>query len=187
MSNEIWTSVKGYEGIYEISSYGRLRSLDRIVRHYSGGDKKIKGKLYKGGLTRGYIAYGLSKNGKMETGYAARLVAINFIPNPENKKEVNHINGIKTDNRIENLEWVTGKENMQHAYKNGLWVIPKGEHLKKFRKAALEKCSKIVLDVNTGVFYNSVKELCDLYGYNQCTIGRRLNGTRKNDTNFKYV
>lgn len=184
---EIWKSVKGYEGIYEISSYGRLRSLDRAVRHYSGGDRNVKGKLYEPHFLKGYILYGLCKNGKIKTGYAARLVAIAFIPNPENKPEVNHINGIKTDNRIENLEWVTGKENMQHAYKNKLWKIPTGEHLERFRKASKEKCSKIVLDLNTGVFYNSVKELCDLYGYNQCTIGRRLNGTRKNDTNFKYV
>ena len=110
MSVEIWKAVKDYEGIYEISSYGRLRSLDRAVRHYSGGDRNVKGKLYEPHYLRGYILYGLCKNGKIKTGYAARLVAIAFIPNPENKPEVNHKNGIKTDNRIENLEWLREKK-----------------------------------------------------------------------------
>lgn len=128
---ELWKEVKGYEGYYEVSSIGRVRSVDRYVntgiRHSE--KKLVKGSLLKLSLKRnGYLAVDLRKGSKQKTVSVHRLVAIAFIPQVEGKPIVNHKNLIKTDNRVENLEWVTRSENVQHAVDNG--ALP-GNGLKK--------------------------------------------------------
>ena len=122
MSNniEIWKPVVGYEGLYEVSSFGRVRSLDR----YDGRGWWIKGRILKLSMNKkGYLTVGLSKNNQRKTFIVHRLVALHFIPNIENKPEIDHINTIKTDNTVflnedgsinyekTNLRWVTPKEN----------------------------------------------------------------------------
>lgn len=109
MENEIWKDVEGFEN-YQISSYGRVKSLNF--------NKESILKPGKDG--RGYYVVCLSKNKIRKTLRVHRLVSKAFLPNPENKPEVNHINGSKSNNKVTNLEWVTSKENIQHAYKNGL-------------------------------------------------------------------
>lgn len=117
----IWKPIKGYENLYEISSSGLVRGLIRVIKTISHGNRKFNSKILKSRLNNyGYEEVRLSKNGISKTHFIHRLIAENFISNPDNKKEVNHKNGIKDDNRIENLEWVTHSENMIHAYKNGL-------------------------------------------------------------------
>lgn len=116
---EIWKSIRDYEGLYEISSLGRVRSLCRKVK-IKNYQITIHEKILKPGFNRHYYQVHLCKNGKYPLFEIARLVADAFIPNSENKPQVNHINGIKTDNRIENLEWCTLSENRLHSYKIGL-------------------------------------------------------------------
>lgn len=121
MEEEIWKDVVGYEGLYEISNTGNLRSLDRLTVYPGGYTHGFKGKNIKWACNRGYHVASLNKNGSIKQVKAHRLVAMAFIPNPENKRGVNHINGIKNDNRVQNLEWCTDKENSIHAYRTGLY------------------------------------------------------------------
>jgi hypothetical protein len=116
---EIWRSIKNYEGLYEISSFGRVKSLKRMVknRHF---ETRVNEKILKPGFTGHYYQVHLCKNGKCPLHEVARLVADAFISNPENKPQVNHISGFKLDNNFENLEWSTVSENCFHAYKIGL-------------------------------------------------------------------
>ena len=110
---EIWKSIEGYEGKYEISSLGRVRSL-----FDKNGKKRIL--ILKPRISKnGYLYLNLWQNSKGRAKKIHRMVAETFIPNPENKETVNHKNCVKTDNRVENLEWTTWKENSQHAALNG--------------------------------------------------------------------
>jgi len=108
---EIWKDVIGYEGLYQVSNLGRIKSLKF---------NKIKYLSIKRTNKIGYINVVLFNNLSKKSFYIHRLIAISFIPNALNKPDVNHINGIKTDNRLCNLEWTTTKENVNHATFYGL-------------------------------------------------------------------
>ncbi len=127
---EEWRDISGFEGLYQVSNLGRVRSLDRVVGGKCDSKRFLKGRILKTcKITHGYLGVNFRQNGTHKNAIVHRLVAIAFIPNPENKPEVNHINGIKTDNRVENLEWNTHSENNQHAYDNGLKKQKRGtEH-----------------------------------------------------------
>ena len=126
---ENWKEIKGYENEYQVSDLGRIKRLKGKVNsglrnsHY----RTTKEVILKQHLKRnGYLTVDLSKNGIVKTISVHRIVAINFIPNddPENKKAVDHINCIKTDNRVCNLEWVSNYENSQRAKQNHLTYAP---------------------------------------------------------------
>lgn len=118
---EIWTSVCDYEGIYEVSNYGNVRSLDRVVTRSDGNKRKFKGQVLKKIKDKqGYLVISMHNNSTPKSRRIHRLVAEAFIPNPLNKRTINHIDGNKTNNRIDNLEWATQSENTLHAYKNRL-------------------------------------------------------------------
>ena len=118
---EKWKEIKGFKNCYEVSNLGNVRSIDRCVKHYRGGLRKYKG---SGKSLRydknGYTRCNLNKDGKRFDFRVHRLVADAFLDNKLNKKEVNHINGIKDDNNVNNLEWCTSSENRLHATKNRL-------------------------------------------------------------------
>ena len=126
----------------------------------------------------GYITYGLFNNGKHRRFLGHRIIAKCFIPNPKNKPQVNHINGVKTDNRVENLEWCTGSENQRHAVNIGL--------RDNGAKSTAIKNSKPVIDLSTGIFYNSSKEASILLGIDKDKMSRMLIGKIKNNTHLKY-
>ncbi len=117
---EVWKDVEEYEGIYQISNLGRVKSLERTVKGYISLTNLPERILKQNPDTRGYLMVRLYKNGIAKTKKVHRLVAKSFIPNSKNLATINHINGIKHDNRVENLEWMTYKENSIHAYKTGL-------------------------------------------------------------------
>ena len=110
---EIWKDIKGYEGLYQVSNMGRIKSLKRKVKNKNGyriaNEKIIKPVLTD---TCKYYAVGLHKNKKRKTLLVHRLVAINFIPNPNNYTEVNHKDENKQNNNVNNLEWCNHKYNM---------------------------------------------------------------------------
>jgi hypothetical protein len=123
MENKIenWKDVSGYEGAYQVSDFGRVRSCDRVVLHNFGGEAKRKGQILKGVPDKdGYLKVNLKCKQIGKSSIVHRLVAIAFIPNPENKPHVNHKDGIKNNNVLSNLEWNTLCENRQHAYDTGL-------------------------------------------------------------------
>lgn len=118
---EIWKPIIGFEGIYEVSSHGRVRSLDRIVECKNGALKPKKGLVLSPKIEKsGYLAVNLKYGGSGIMKRIHCLVAQAFIPNPENKDIVNHKNGIKSANYLFNLEWNTSTENNQHARRTGL-------------------------------------------------------------------
>ncbi len=140
---ELWRSIKGYEGYYEVSNFGQVRSLDRTLERKNQSTIFCKGKILKLHINKqGYYYTDLKKNGKRKKERINRLVAIAFIPNPKNKPQVNHINGIKTDNRAENLEWNTPKENISHAYDNGLRKTGEKHHNAKLTNEQVREIRK---------------------------------------------
>lgn len=122
--------------------------------------------------------------------FVHRLVAETYLPNPENKPQVNHIDGNKNNNMLCNLEWVTRQENMNHACENGFRKITdavraSGRWLAANYKYAAEK--KIILNEETGIFYEGGEEVANLIGIDKMKVWKMLNGDRKNKTSFKYV
>lgn len=155
----LWRDIKGYEGIYRINNFGDLES--------TRGNKTII--MAKNLAGRGYVQYQLKKDGKREVKLAHRLVAEYFIPNPYNKSTVNHKDEIKTNNRVDNLEWMTDYENNRY-----------GSHDANHSKALINnpKISKQVICINikTGdiALYASGLEVKRVLGFEPyaCCKGR---------------
>ena len=126
MKKEKWVDIIGLEGFYKISSFGRCKSLERLVKGKKGSIRKINGKILNPVLSKGYWRYCISINSKTKHYYAHILAAKHFIPNPENKPEVNHKDFDKGNNCITNLEWNTRVENNNHMIAGGRRKIIRG-------------------------------------------------------------
>ena len=154
-----WKVINSNKQNYIINNSGFILSLK------SKTTKFLKTRIDRAG----YITVRLTQDGNTTTYFLHRLIAETFIPNTENKPFVNHINGIKTDNRIENLEWVTHSENIKHAIKIGL--IPSNVSQ-----------AKIVTDFCTGKKYNSIKEAASYCKIPYSSLKNMLSGIRENKT-----
>jgi hypothetical protein len=118
---EVWKDIEGYEGYYQVSNFGNVKSLNRSIPNSRCGTVRVKERILKPRKNhKGYFCVLLMKNSIPSNRLIHRLVCMSFLPNEENKEQVNHKNGVKTDNRLENLEWSTQSENIRHAFDNGL-------------------------------------------------------------------
>ncbi|UGO49250.1 HNH endonuclease [Bacillus phage vB_BanH_Emiliahah] len=193
-AGESWKDIKGYEGHYQVSNYGRVRSLDTIGEN---------GRVYKGKIRKfsdngkGYLTVSLKVKGKQTHKYVHRLVAEHFLPNPEDKPEVNHKDGVKASCKLSNLEWSTRLENVRHAFNTGLvqsyerseeWRRKSSEHRKgKFAGDKNPRAKAVVqLDKDTGQLiaeYGCAKDGARALGKNSC--GNIINCC-KNKLNSAY-
>lgn len=164
--------IPKYLGIYQVSNVGRVRSLDRVIIRKNGGSRTIKGKLLTPSLhKKGYYYVRLGTKGNQKHFYIHRLVAIAFIPNPENNSQVNHINGIKTDNYVSNLEWLTPKENMEHAFSKGLGAFGERQWKAKLTLNQVKEIRKLLALGNL-----SLKEIGDMFDVSLKTISNIKSG-----------
>ena len=138
-TKEIWKDIKGYEGIYQISSFGRVKSMEREVGSRNN-TRRLREKMLSQFLSSaGYPTVNLYKDSNLKASYVHRLISEAFIPNPENKPQVKHIDGDKRNNDLSNLEWCTIKENRNHAAQKGLAARGAQAGIAKLnRKAVLE-------------------------------------------------
>lgn len=162
---EIWKDISGYEGIYQVSSLGRIRSLDRTILDKNNVEYKAKGKIRKISCTgKGYQDIQLSKEGRSKMFFIHRLVAETFLDNPESLPIVNHIDGNKSNNHIGNLEWVSNSDNINHAISTGLRKTNDIEtHIKKEGNSGVTVKEKVE-DI-LSVFPNmKAKDIAELVG-----------------------
>jgi hypothetical protein len=158
---EVWKDVKGFEGLYQVSNLGNVK---RLISERVFAERLIGRTIDR----YGYVKRVLSKDGKNNYFTEHRLVAIAFIDNPDNKPAVNHIYGIKTDNRVENLEWNTTIENHQHAIDTGL----KDQKGIKHHKCKLTE--EQVLEIRKIGFSETTTSLSKKYGVSRVHILRLI-------------
>ncbi len=176
--NVLIKNVPNYEGLYVIDSLGNVVSLPKI----DGSRFVNRYKILKTKVNRsGYVEVSLCKEGKQKTFLLHRLIALAFIPNPENYPCVNHKNGIKTDNRIDNLEWCSHSFNTLHAYENNL------SGFREFCNAGLKKINynseyvavKLIDGNGKEYSFGSVKEAADFIGTNRDNVTRSIRTGQK--------
>lgn len=169
INSEIWKSIEGYEKSYEISSCGRIKSKDRKIID----GRNLKGKLLKGGsYPNGYRFMNLRKNGVNKSHLIHRLVAKAFIPNPNNYPVVNHLDGDKSNNKLENLEWCTQADNLYHAVKTNQM-----ESICKIRR-------KVTIKHNDKkIMFDTMKDASEFFGFTRTWLNSQI---RKHGCTFKY-
>lgn len=179
---ENWKTIAGYEGYYEVSDLGNVRSLDR-------GNRKGKLLVSNTGKYKGVF---LCKLGTIKRKNIHRLVAETFIPNPENKPLVNHKDGDKHNNKLENLEWCTHQENMNHAYENNL-IPPYTDELREIRRQAklgkklsegtrskiVTALGKSIKCIEDNIIFNSIKEASEFYRIPKTSFHRKFKNGEK--------
>ena len=166
MEKEIWKDILGYEGLYKVSNTGKIFSIER-----HGTKNRILSSVDNG---KGYLRVKLSKNDKPKSYMLHRIIAEAFIPNLENKKCVNHINGNKKDNRIENLEWCTHSENVNHAIRTGLKKIKPLPGMK-------------VINIKSDKIFISINEAAREKGIDRSHLSLKLRGKIKNNTEYRFL
>jgi hypothetical protein len=184
METEIWRDIEGWEGSHQISNFGRVKSLRRDILFSNGEIHKIKGKILKQRIKDGYYVINLAWN---RTGFKTlrvhRLIGKAFIPNPYNKPEINHKNGIRNDNRLENIEWCTSSENKFHAFR----VL--GKKHKGMRGAKNPKSKAIIQFSKDNIFireYDTITEAAIQVGRNCTSICFALKDDWRTSGGYKW-
>lgn len=173
----IWKDVIGYEGYYKISNKGEVVSIEREVVQKNNSIRTFPSQKAKPRINvHGYIIVLLSKEQKTEHALLHRLLAIHFIPNPNNYKIVRHLNDNKLDYRLENLAWGTSKNNTEDMYLNGY-----------SQSGGNNKSARLVLNTQTGVFYDCLKDAVNSCNISYNSLHRRLTGKVQNNTPFIYA
>ena len=159
---EIWKDIKDYEGLYQVSNLGNVKASKREIYtgrgYYIREERPLKLRLN----TKGYYYIDLSKNNKTKRFMVHRLVALMFISNPDNKPCVDHINTIRTDNRVENLRWVTKKENSNNPLSINNYSKANKAYGTNNRSARAVKC------ITTGEIFNTMTEAANKYNIKDC-------------------
>lgn len=170
---EDWLDVVGWEDLYAISNFGRVKSKQRQCLHYAGGILVRKEKILKQNNCRGYLTVLLyrGETDKFRTG-VHRLLATAFIDNPENKPTVNHKDTIKHHNVLSNLEWATDQEQQNHAVKMGLRDKTLGDNC-NFSKLNSSDILAIRNLYDTGKYFH--REIADMFGVSQMQVFRIIN------------
>ena len=169
MENEIWKDIKGFEGIYQISNQGRVRSLDRVVIFKNGASRKYKGQILSKMISKyGYERVDLRMNGKHKIYSVHRLVAEAFIPNPEGKETVNHKDENKQNNCVDNLEWMTIKENSNYGTRNMRMAKSQGQKVRCIETGKIYY-SLTEAERQTGIDRHRISRVCK--GLQEMTIG----------------
>jgi len=183
----VWVDIPNVEGFYQVSNHSRIKSLKRTVIK-EGHPYIVNEKILTNRTKVNYIYYTLmSADGSKITVSLHRLVGTIFIPNPENKPEINHKNGIKSDPRITNLEWATQSENRHHAVDTGLVKVRWGKDHPNYGKTGLKMWNaKRCKEVSTGEIM-SYSEAARKHNTDVGTISRMLNGKTKRKKSFEFV
>ena len=180
IETEVWKDIKGYEGLYQVSNMGRVKSLGRMVASKKGSKQYRKERILKPWTNRGgYLQVTLCNGSNKRTApQVHRLVCKEFHKNPENKPEVNHINEDKLDNRACNLEWVTAKENINH-----------GTRTARMAKTRSKSVGQYTRDGKFVKIWQSPHEVEKLFGFAPNTISAAARGKRKTAYGFiwKYI
>lgn len=172
---EVWKDIPNYEGFYQVSNLGNVKSLKRKIKRLNHSDLILNEKVLKNYVTKnGYVQLSLHKHKKSKKIFGHILVMLAFKGEKPKDHDVNHINGIKNDNRLINLEYCTRSENMLHAFKKGLCK----NTLKSSRTGNNSK-KRIVLNTENGIFHESIVEASETYNVYIGSMEKMLSGNRK--------
>ena len=182
LPDEEWRDVVGYEGLYQVSNMGRVKSVPRLILYCDGRRRFYNERIVKSQkVSTGYRNVSLYRNAVVEHIYVHRLVAETFIPNPNNLSDVNHKDGCKTNNILSNLEWCSRSDNQKHAYKNGLNLVHMDEAIK-------ERSRPVIQFTPDGKFvaeYPSTMEASRITNYAQSRIATYCRGENKRFLTYK--
>lgn len=181
----MWKDILGYEDIYQISNLGNVKRINYFDKQNQDKYKNQEKKLVFLNIN-GYRRVVLSKNGVNKKFMVHRLVAKAFIPNPENKPFINHKNGIKTDNRVENLEWCIPKENTQHARATGLFTEEMITRKRGKDNWASKKVNQFDLNNNFIKQWDCVRDVLRELGIDNTSIYKCCAGKKKTAGGYRW-